>query len=110
MGKVIKRYQEFIKEDQDGYPEGFLKANPHAPSEATMKKMMSLHDPEDFESDDDDISVIITGDEKNLIQSEPILQDLIRKEKITYQDGEVSYKRGDSKTIDILKGYFSSIK
>ena len=111
MGKVIKRYSEFVKENQDGYPEGYLEANPHAPSAETMKKMMSLHDPEDFETEEDGMTTVnITADEKNLIQSEPILQNLISKEKITYQDGEVTYKKSDTATENILKVFFSSIK
>lgn len=107
MGKV-KSYLQFINEGKSGYPEGYLEKNPHAPSEETMKKVMGSHDPEDFE--DDEVTAPVVGEEKGLIQSEPILQNLISKEIISYQDGEVTYKRGDTKTEEILKGYFSSIK
>ena len=46
--KILKKFDSYIKENQDGYPEGYLEQNPHAPSEETMNKFRSLHDEDDF--------------------------------------------------------------
>ncbi len=59
----------------------------------------------DFIKESHSKSVHISEDEMNLFSSEPVLQELITKNKITLKNGEVLFDENDEETKEILDQY-----
>lgn len=52
------------------------------------------------------IRIVLDDDEMELFSEEAVLTNLISDEKVSLYDNELWFWEGDTKTIDILKGYF----